>query len=227
MKKLISYCCFVGIIASCQTISAQGLNGFLEKPHYNLKANKSLNNNSEDKAINTATVPDFKTKPNKLKITGTIFENDGVTPANNVVFTIFQADEDGNYEMKRDANRKRYVYHRAEITTKADGKYTFYTFMPGRFLHTKELINIHREIKEPGKDTYKLDAFFFNNDPLFLKLIPDCRRQLANSTLKVEKKDGMYIAKKDIVLEQNTASGNTMYAVTNDLRQGKNISSDK
>ncbi len=226
MKKLISLCFYVCFIASCHTISAQGLNGFLEKPHYNLKDNSVINDVSEGKKINTATVPDFDTKPNKLKITGTIFENDGVTPANNIVFTIFQADEDGNYEMKRDSNRKRYVYHRAEITTKADGKYTFYTFMPGRFLHTKELINIHREIKEPGKEAYKLDAFFFNNDPLFVKLTPDCRRQLASSALKVKKKDGMYIANKDIILESNSASDNNMYAVTNDLKQVKNISSN-
>ena len=136
---------------------------------------------------NTDTIPDFDIKPNKLKITGTIFENDGKTPAKDVILYICQPDEDGNYELKKDSNRNRYIHHRAWIKTDADGRYTFYTFMPGKNRYVKELKQIQRIIKVPGQPEQEINAFFFNDDPLIADLTLECRAQVVRSILKLEK----------------------------------------
>src|SRR5690606_38499420 len=86
----------------------------------------------------TDSIPDFETKTDKLILTGTIYQSDGVTPAKDVILYISQPDEDGDYVMKKD-HGKRYVYHRAWVKTDADGKYTLYTFIPGNFWQNREV----------------------------------------------------------------------------------------
>ncbi len=134
----------------------------------------------------------------------TIFQSDGVTPAKDVILYISQPDEDGDYELKT-TNDKRYVHHRGWVKTDADGRYTFYTFIPGNFIQYRELKHIHPIIKEPGKPEYALDAFLFDNDPFLSK---SCRKRLAkkgiDNILVLEEKENMFLATKDIVLEEQT-----------------------
>ena len=151
---------------------------------------------------NIDTIPGFETKENKLKISGTIFQNDGVTPAKDVILFINQTDENGNFEMKMDDHKKRYVFHRAWVKTNADGQYTFYTFVPGTIHRSNELKHIHPVVKEPGKAEYDLDAFVFDNDPLLTKR---CRKKLGDAILKLEKKEDMYVTTKNIVLDHDTS----------------------
>ena len=54
----------------------------------------------------------FGLKDEKLKLTGTIYLSDGVTPAKDVILFIEQPDENGNFDLRKD-NEKRYVHHRA------------------------------------------------------------------------------------------------------------------
>lgn len=155
---------------------------------------------SETKLNNVDTIPDFASISQKLKITGTIYESDGKTPAKNVMLFIHQTDENGNFELKRQ-NKKRYVHHRGWIKTDADGKYTFYTFVPGKYLYTNELKQILPIVKEPNKPEYKIDTFLFDDDP---KLTGKCRTKVENTNpnriLKLDKKEGLFIAKRDIIL---------------------------
>ncbi len=183
--------CFVCIFSFYNVLNAQ-----------NDKKSSPINDYSERPLNNTDTIPDFDSKVNKLMITGTIYENDGKTPAKDVILYICQPDEDGNYELKKDSKRKRYVYHRAWIKTDADGRYTFYTFMPGANRYVKELKQIQRIIKVPGQPEKELNSFFFNDDPLIPDLTLACRAQVVQSILKLEKKDGMYVANRDIRLEK-------------------------
>ena len=183
---LIYVVSFIGIF---NILTAQQTNK--KSPIYNYK---------EDQLTNIGTVPDFDSKPTKLKISGTIFEADGKTPAKDVVLFIYQPDEDGNYEVKKDDNKNRYVHHRAWIKTDADGRYTFYTFMPGKYLRNKELKQIHRIIKAPGQPEFDMASFFFNDDPLLPELTLACRAQAVQSMLRLEKEGDMLVAYKDIKL---------------------------
>ena len=157
---------------------------------------------SESQLNNTDSIPDFESKSNKLKITGTIYLSDGKTPAKDVILYIEQPDENGDYELKTE-NNKRYVHHRGWIKTNADGQYTFYTFIPGQVLRYKELKHIHPVIKAPGQREYDMDALLFDNDPFLSK---SCRKRLAkrgiDTILKPIMKDNLLVATRDIVLQQ-------------------------
>ena len=203
MKYFITYSFIIAFLSTNALLNAQDSASILNDVPANYKKQNPIYNFNEQQLTNTDTVPDFNTKPNKLKISGTIYEADGKTPAKDVVLFIYQPDEDGDYNLQRDANRKRYVYHRAWIKTDADGKYTFYTFMPGKYLKHKELKQIHRVIKVPGKAEQDLASFFFNDDPLLPDLTLACRAKAVQSMLRLEKEGDMYVAVKDIKLSKD------------------------
>ena len=193
MKNLIPSICFVCFIFFSSVVIAQ-------------KNDKTsaIFDYTERTLNNTDTIPDFDSKVNKLKITGTIYERDGKTPAQDVILYICQPDENGDYELKKDSNRKRYVYHRAWIKTDADGRYTFYTFIPGENNYVKELKQIQRIVKVPGQPEQILNSFFFNDDPLLPDLTLECRALVVQSILKPEKKDGMFVAIRDFKVDIKT-----------------------
>lgn len=203
MKNLKTLMYVACVIVSYQTLSAQEISTVTDSLPADYLERSPLYDYSEVALNNTDSIPDFQLKEEKLKITGTIYQSDGVTPAKDVILYISQTDEDGDYELKTQ-NEKRYVHHRGWIKTDADGQYTFYTFIPGTTHRSNELKHIHPVIKEPGKPEQDLDAFLFEGDPLLTKR---CRKKLdkngINSILQLEKKDSMYVATKDIILEQD------------------------
>ena len=105
----------------------------------------------------------------------------------------------------REDGDKRYVYHKASIKTDADGKYSIYTFIPGIVHRSGAVKHIHPMIKEEGKEAYDLNSFHFDNDPLLTKyrykrLVKKGREK---SVLKLEKKDDMFVATRDIILGED------------------------
>ena len=191
MKKKFTLIFFLCLLCSCPILYAQ-----------KNEKTSAIYDYGERTLNNTDSIPDFVSKQNKLKISGTIFENDGITPAKDVILYICQADEDGDFVLKRDSNRKRYVYHRAWVKTDSDGQYTFYTFIPGHNPYVKELKQIERIIKVPGQAEQVLNPYFFNDDNLIPDLSLACRAQVVQSILKLEKKDGIYVATRDIKLDK-------------------------
>lgn len=182
------------------TINAQESGSILNEKPENFKKRSPIYDYSEKQLNSVDTIPDFAARKNKIKITGTIYENDGVTPAQNVLLFIEQADVNGNFELKR-YNKKRYVKHRGWIRTNNEGRYTFYTFVPGNYMLGNELAQIHPILKEPNKPEYKIESFVFDNDPL---LKGSCRTKIEetnpNRILKLDKKEGLFVASRDIVL---------------------------
>jgi protocatechuate 3,4-dioxygenase beta subunit len=199
MKYLLTILCFASFTGSFLTLSAQ------EPDIYN-----PIYDYSKQQLSNTDTIPGFKTKANKLKITGTIYQSDGVTPAEGVILFVEQADDHGDYQIKTN-DYGRYMYHRGWIKTNADGQYTLYTFVPGAatdpvtFPRRKGLKKIYPVIIEEGKTEYNADAFLFDDDPLLTKT---CRKRLmrkgVNNILKPEKQGDILVARRDIVLDKET-----------------------
>lgn len=155
----------------------------------------------------TDTLPDFEQKTSKLKVSGTIYKADGVTPAGNVILYIEQADEDGDFDLRTE-NNTRYVHHRGWVKTDANGQYTFYTFIPGNDRRYNQLQQLFPIIKEADKPAYPIGSFLFNDDPLLSK---SCRKKIAKRDditriMTLKHVDGMYIAQKDIVLPGTTAT---------------------
>jgi protocatechuate 3,4-dioxygenase beta subunit len=190
MKNLILIICLVCFTSVTQSILAQ------ESPIYD---------RAEAQLRNTDTIPEFRSKTNKLKLTGTIYQSDGVTPAKDVILFIEQPDEDGDFDLRRSGDA-RYVFHRSWVKTDVDGRYTFYTFVPGNDRRYNQMQQIYPIIKETSKPEVQLESLLFNDDPLLTKR---CRKRLAKKgktqrILTTTKENGILVAKKDIVLSDNT-----------------------
>lgn len=203
MKNLITLLSLIILISFNMPCLAQESADVSEEIPKNFKKRSPIYDYKEKQLNNVDTIPDFASKSNKLKITGIIYESDGVTPAKNVLLFIHQTDENGNFELKRE-NKKRYVRHRGWIRTDKDGRYTFYTFVPGKYLYSNELKQILPIIKEPKKPEYKIESFLFDDDPA---LTESCRTKIEqtdpNRILKLDKKEGLYVAERDIILGQS------------------------
>lgn len=208
MKNLILLFCFSLFICPYTIINAQESVKTLDVKPDNYKKRSPIYDYSETTLNNTDTIPDFASKKNKLKIEGTIYESDGITPAKNVMLFICQSDENGNFELKR-YNKKRYVHHRGWIKTDADGHYTFYTFVPGKYIYGNEPIQIHPIIKEQNKPEYEMETFLFEKDPLLSKKSRSkLKHANARRILKLDKKEGLYVAKRDIILDKEVEAYN-------------------
>ncbi|WP_411767570.1 hypothetical protein [Winogradskyella sp. A3E31] len=124
-----------------------------------------------DQLDSEATITDYDSQDQKLKITGTVFKSDGVTPAKDVIIYIDQANADGEYIYEENDKIK----HRTAIKTDANGNYTFYTFVPGSayipMTYPKRLgmKTINMVVKAPGTLAYDYDPYVFADDPLMTK----------------------------------------------------------
>ncbi|WP_339614628.1 hypothetical protein [uncultured Winogradskyella sp.] len=192
MKNLITLFCLICFYSAFNPVTSQNSDSENNSPLYD---------RLESQLTNTDTIPDFRSKANKLKLTGIIYESDGVTPAKDVILFIEQPDEDGDFDLRRSGD-ERYVFHRSWVKTDSDGKYTFYTFVPGNDRRYNQLQQIFPVIKEPTKAEYEIETFLFNDDPLLTKR---CRKRIlkkSNPTRILEPKtvDGLLVAQRDIVL---------------------------
>ncbi len=193
MKRILSTLIIILSLSSFLGLNAQE---FVK----NIKKRHAFYGYSDNNLKNSDTISGFGAKEEKLKITGVVYESDGVTPAKNVILYICQSDEYGDYNPKK-INGKRVLEHQGWVKTDSDGKYTFFTFVPGTYWPSKKIQQIHGIIKAPNADAYQINNFAFDNDPL---LRASCKQKLAkrglNNVIKLEKKDDLLIGKRDIIL---------------------------
>ena len=198
MKKIATLICLICFFSSFITVVAQQTNNYADSKY-------PIYDRAEMLLKNVDTIPDSRSKANKLKLTGTIYQSDGVTPAKDVILFIEQPDENGDFEL-RNTGDARYVFHRSWVKTDADGKYTIYTFIPGNDRRYNQLQQIFPLIKEPSQSVYELETFLFDEDPLLTKA---CRKKIAKKgdptrILELKKEEGLFIAQRDIILSSNS-----------------------
>lgn len=198
MKKLIYFCSISIFLGNFLTLKAQET--IQELPENYIKRHAIYDYSHP--LTNTDSIMDFASKKMPLKITGTVYLSDKITPAKDVILYIEQTDEDGNFKLNKH-EKKRFVEHRAWVKTNADGQYTFYTFVPGAYRLSRDLKAIHLTIKEPDQVEYNSNNFIFDNDH---RLTKSCRKRLAkrgvDRILTPVKEGKMLVARKDIVLNQ-------------------------
>jgi protocatechuate 3,4-dioxygenase, beta subunit len=157
------------------------------------------------------TLPGFASNGEKLKISGTIYQKDGTTPAKGVILYIYHTGVGGTYETKGDEQgwARRHGYHRGWIKTGEDGGYTFYTIRPGSYPNSNIPAHIHATIKEPDINEYYIEDYHFYDDPF---LTPDLRKVNAPKAgpgiVSLKKINDTWVAERNIILGLNIENYN-------------------
>ena len=153
------------------------------------------------------TLPDFNESGTKIKITGTIYKNDGKTPAKDVILYVYHTDQNGIYAARGDEKGwgKRHGYIRGWIKTGDDGKYTFYTLKPGIYPNRTSPAHIHPTILEANGKYYWIGSYHFEGDPLLTEneISPKSPRGGSSGLISLTKEGNILVGRRDIVLGKN------------------------
>jgi len=152
------------------------------------------------------TIPGFDTLSPKIKIFGTIYKKDGITPAKNIILYAYQTNTNGIYDSQGATKTwlARHGIHRGWIKTDETGTYEIYTFRPGAYPNRQTPQHIHLTIKEPTTIPYYIDDILFTDDPkLNVNITSTITKRGGNGIIKPEKGNGLLLIKRDIILGMN------------------------
>jgi protocatechuate 3,4-dioxygenase beta subunit len=151
------------------------------------------------------TLPGYQKYQPKIKISGTIYKSDGVTPASDVILFVHQANQEGVYPThgNEDGWASIYGYIHGWVKTGTDGKYTIYTFRPGSYSNTPA--HIHPIIMEPNGKHYWLQSYRFSDDPLLKVANRNIKNPRGGSDgiLILERTNGHWVGQRDFILGKN------------------------
>jgi protocatechuate 3,4-dioxygenase beta subunit len=173
-------------------------------------------------------------KGQKILLTGIVFQNDGKTPAPNVLLYYYHTNTEGKYVHKPKEKRsmppnklgQTHGYIRGWIKTDAEGKYSIYTVRPGTYPTRDEPDHVHITVKEPNNiNEYYIDDFVFDDD----KLLTTAKRKkfenrCGSGVLRMVQKGKLLIGERNIILGLNIPH----YPIKpkNEIISGKNIGED-
>ena len=169
-------------------------------------------------------------KGQKLFITGQVFEQDGKTPAKNIIIYYWQTDNAGYYSPKLSMDEKaiRHGHIRGWVKTNDKGEYGIYTIRPAPYPKEKIPAHIHLSIKEPNiNNEYYVDELVFDDDLLLLpytKKYPVENRGGAG-LLRVLVQGNVQIAEHNIILGLNIPGYPA--TINNTIKSGLNIGEDQ
>jgi len=153
------------------------------------------------------TLPDFDNNGIKVKLAGTVYQNDGKTPAKDVVLYIYHTDQNGIYTTKGDEKgwARRHGTIRGWTKTEVDGHYTFLTLKPGIYPSRSAPAHIHFLILEPDGKYYWLGASHFEGDPLLTEKErnPESPRGGSSGLLQLKPEGSLRVGRRDIILGKN------------------------
>ncbi len=182
----------------------------------------------------TDTSPGWKQKGQKILLTGIVYQQDGKTPAPDVLLYYYQTNAEGRYLHKPDENRsmtpndlgQTHGYIRGWIKTDSTGKYFIYTVRPGTYPTNDEPAHIHVTVKESNDiKEYYMDDFVFDDD----RLLTSSKRQkmqnrCGSGILRMVQKNELQIGERNLILGLNIPDyPNKTWSEVN---SGKNIGED-
>ncbi|MBO6880446.1 intradiol ring-cleavage dioxygenase [Winogradskyella sp.] len=203
MKKLINIAIIALTIYSCQSQTKDKTSKIVGG---RCEGCEALFEYGDKKLSNIDTLPKFEVSEPKLKITGTVYQKDGKTPASNIILYIYHTNENGIYETKGDEKgwAKRHGHIRGWVKTSSDGSYTFYTFRPSSYPNTSAPQHIHMTVKEPNTNAYYVDDIMFEDDKFLTNEFKERLGQRAGSGVVLPKmENGILHVKRDLVLGRN------------------------
>lgn len=152
------------------------------------------------------TLPQFEQTEPKLKISGTVYKQDGRTPAPDVILYIYHTNREGLYQAAEISTGwgRRHGSMRGWVKTDTQGQYTFYTFRPAAYPNGEEPEHIHMTVKEQNTIPYYIEDILFDDDPILTTERRAKLSQRAGSgvvTATIEK--GLLHVERDIILGMN------------------------
>ncbi|KAA3614254.1 MAG: intradiol ring-cleavage dioxygenase [Planctomycetota bacterium] len=142
----------------------------------------------------------------KLVVTGTIYQEDGSTPAADVLVYVYHTNVEGVYPKRGDetGNARRHGYLRGWMRTDEEGRYRFETIRPAPYhTHGGEPAHIHYTIQPKGSREYWINAAWFSDDPRVTdELLAGLNRQGGFSNVMQVSQDanGVWHGKRDLIL---------------------------
>ncbi len=168
MKNMLIALMLMLLTISCQSQSQKTRNNKVGGPCEGCEA---IYEYGDRKLISVDTLPLYQENEPKLRISGTVYQQDGKTPASDVIVYIYHTNRKGFYQTNGDEKgwARRHGFIRGWIKTGKDGRYTFYTFRPAGYPGRPDPEHIHFTVKEPDKGEYWIDDIWFNDDPRLTK----------------------------------------------------------
>ncbi len=140
-----------------------------------------------------------------LVVRGTIYKQDGKTPAPGVILYLYHTDKGGEYTPAPDQrDARRHGHLRGWVKTDAQGRYSFMTIRPGSYPQGRNPQHIHPSIYEPDKGYYWIDEFLFDDDPYLTEKERSSQPGRGGvGIMKPVKEGAVWKATRDIVLGKN------------------------
>lgn len=141
----------------------------------------------------------------RMWLSGTIFQSDGVTPARDVILYAHHTNNDGLYAHGTNENEwsRRHGRLRGWVRTGADGRYAFDTVKPAPYPDRTMPAHVHLYIGEPGRRSYYVDDAVFAGE---FRVDADyiARQELRGGSgivPAVKDAQGVWQVRRDIILE--------------------------
>ncbi|MEO1033742.1 MAG: intradiol ring-cleavage dioxygenase [Bacteroidota bacterium] len=205
MKRYLTLVLISLIVVSCKGQSNSETERHVGGPCEDCEATLDyIKLNIEPKSVDT--LPKFIENEPKIKLTGTVYQNDGKTPAENILLYVYHVDRNGVYQPsdKPIGWEKRHGQYRGWLKTDTDGTFTFYTFRPAPYPEVSEPEHIHIYVKEPNTIPYYIDSYLFESDPTLTEAEKTSQKNRGGSGIvRLEMTNGIWTANRDIILGLN------------------------
>lgn len=143
----------------------------------------------------------------RMEIAGTIYRQDGKTPATDTILYLYHTDVTGLYTPAPGATgiTRRHGHLRGWVKTASNGEYRFLTIKPAPYPNRAIPAHVHPIVKEPDKNEYYLDEYVFDDDPLLTAEERSRRESRGGSGIcrLVKNSDGVWICRRDLILGLN------------------------
>lgn len=152
------------------------------------------------------TLPGFWEYDNPLTIVGTVYQQDGKTPAAGIIIYAYHTNPAGIYEPRGDQTgwAKQHGYLRGWVQTDSSGQYTFVTSRPGPYPNRTNPEHVHFTVQEAGLIPYYIDNLHFADDARLTEAVRRRLPQRGGNGIASPKLVGeIQVVRRDIVLGLN------------------------
>ncbi|MBP9196427.1 MAG: intradiol ring-cleavage dioxygenase [Saprospiraceae bacterium] len=142
----------------------------------------------------------------KLHVTGTVFKDDGKTPAPDVILYYWHTNDKGLYESKEEGGARNHGDLRGWVKTDVSGRYSICSSRPAPYPNDFLPAHVHISVKEPDMpNEYYCDDIVFDDDTLLLPCLnryPAANR-CGSGIVRISLQNDVQMAVHDLVLGLN------------------------